>query len=80
MGEYLDAVEAARPAVNVAQLVGHAAARYEVTEGEDDALGARALDRALGRIRDSLAEGSCGLSFGLGYTPGMYAPLDELEL
>lgn len=37
------------------------------------------LNACLDSVRQSFEEGACGLSLGLGYEPGMYSPLDELE-
>ncbi len=30
-------------------------------------------------MRCAFDEGACGLSFGLGYDPGMYSPLEEIQ-
>ncbi|MFW6050382.1 MAG: N-acyl-D-amino-acid deacylase family protein [Myxococcota bacterium] len=79
MGEYLDVLDAARPAVNVAQLVGHAALRYAATDSRRGAMDASDVRRCEEATRAAFDQGACGLSFGLGYDPGMYSPLDELE-
>lgn len=78
MGEYLDRLEVAKPGVNVAQLVGHGAARYVADDVGRGALDDGRLKTALDAAARALDEGACGLSFGLGYEPGMYAPHDEL--
>ncbi|MFK7988860.1 MAG: amidohydrolase family protein [Sandaracinaceae bacterium] len=78
MGEYLEALDEAGLAVNVAQLVGHGSARFASSQCERGDLG-QDLESALDAARRALDEGSCGLSFGLGYDPGMYSSLDELE-
>jgi N-acyl-D-amino-acid deacylase len=77
-GGYLEAVERARPALNVAALVGHGTLREAV-------MGRAARPPArdeLGRMRDMLAaamdEGALGLSSGLIYVPGLHATTDEL--
>jgi N-acyl-D-aspartate/D-glutamate deacylase len=77
-GEYLDRLRAARPAVNVAPLVGHGALRSAVMgfaprppqEGEQGAM------RAL--LEEALEAGAFGLSAGLEYAPGQNAAPDEL--
>jgi N-acyl-D-amino-acid deacylase len=79
MGEYLEQLEQVRPAVNVAQLVGHAAVRYAATDTRRGSMDASDMRRCMHATRAALDEGACGLSFGLGYDPGMYSPLDELE-
>jgi N-acyl-D-amino-acid deacylase len=77
-GEYLDRLEEARPAVNVAALVGHGALRLEAVGQERR----RPTDEELAAMRRMAAEameaGAVGLSTGLIYAPGMYAATDEV--
>jgi len=77
-GEYLDAIEAARPATNVASLVGHGNVRLSAM-GMDDR---PPTDSELGEMKallgDSLRQGACGLSTGMIYPPCVYATTDEL--
>jgi len=80
-GEYLDALAAARPAVNVAALVGHGTLRLCTMEepdrpaGEDEIRGIRRL------ARTALEEGAIGVSTGLEYSPGSAAtPREIVEL
>ena len=75
---YLDRLDAARPAVNVAALVGHGAIRSQVMGGQrrpptEEELGA--MRRAVSSAMD---DGALGLSTGLIYAPGMYARTDEV--
>jgi N-acyl-D-amino-acid deacylase len=78
-GAYLDRLDAARPAVNVAALVGHGALRHA-------ALGPHQrrppLVAEMAEMRRSLAsaldEGAVGLSTGLIYAPGLHATTDEI--
>ena len=77
-GDYLDAIDAARPAVNVATLVGHGSVRREVLGQERRAPTAAELDRMRGVVGDAVAEGAVGLSTGLIYVPGIYAETDEI--
>jgi N-acyl-D-amino-acid deacylase len=79
MGEYLERLEEVRPSLNIAQLVGHAAVRYAATDSRRGPMDGADVRRCLDATRAALDEGACGLSFGLGYDPGMYSPLDELE-
>ena len=79
MGEYLDALDASEPMVNVAQLVGHGALRYAASDKKRGDMSAGDLKKCLTLTEQALDEGACGLSFGLGYDPGMYSSLDELE-
>jgi N-acyl-D-amino-acid deacylase len=79
MGEFLDRVDERAPLVNMAELVGHASIRSAASARRRGAMPAAELDRCLAEARRCLEEGACGLSFGLGYDPGMYSPLDELS-
>jgi N-acyl-D-amino-acid deacylase len=77
-GQYLDALRAVRPAVNVVHFVGHGALRIaamgfvERPAGPDDL---RAMERLLGEALDA---GAFGFSTGLVYPPSAYAETGEL--
>jgi N-acyl-D-amino-acid deacylase len=77
LGRHLDAVDAARPGVNVAYLVGHNTVRREsgVEHGEPDAAG---LERMARLVAAGMDAGAFGLSTGLEYDPGVRAGPDEL--
>jgi N-acyl-D-amino-acid deacylase len=76
--DYLDAIDEARPAVNIATLVGHGSVRREVL-GEDKRPPEPAeLDRMVGITRDAITDGAVGMSTGLIYVPGMYSRIDEI--
>lgn len=77
--DYLERLAAARPAVNVAQLVGHSTVRYAGSDARRGPLSSADARRCLELTAASFEQGACGLSFGLGYDPGMYSPLEELE-
>jgi N-acyl-D-amino-acid deacylase len=77
-GEYLDALSAARPAVNVATLVGHGTIRRDVLGFDPRSPDDSELDRMCGRVRDAMAAGAFGLSTGLIYVPGIFARTDEV--
>jgi len=77
-GEYLDEMQKRAPAVNLAELVGHSTLRYAGSDVPRGGLPASDLSGCLDGLRRSIDEGACGLSFGLGYDPGMYSSLDEL--
>ena len=75
---YREAVDKARPSVNVVALVGHTALRTNhlerfdrpATPGEVEAMGAQ--------LRQALAEGAVGLSTGLAYKNASAAPDTEV--
>jgi N-acyl-D-aspartate/D-glutamate deacylase len=75
---YLDAIDEARPACNVAALVGHGAIRGQAMRGDrrpprDDELAAMR-----GSVAEALDAGAVGMSTGLIYPPGMHAATEEL--
>jgi N-acyl-D-amino-acid deacylase len=77
-GDYLVAIDDARPAVNVAALVGHGAVReaaigQEARAPSDEEL--RAMRRLVG---SALEDGAVGLSTGLIYVPGIHSDTDEI--
>ncbi len=78
LDEYLSAVDAARPACNVATLVGFGNLRAEVMGLERRPATATevAVMRAL--LDDGLDAGALGLSTGLIYVPDMYADTGEV--
>ena len=77
-GEFLSTMEARRPLLNVGALVAHGAIRVAAMGMKPDPPTPeeyRIMERL---IRDSLAAGAFGLSFGLIYPPGQFARTEEL--
>jgi N-acyl-D-amino-acid deacylase len=79
MQGFLERVEKSQPVVNLAELVGHSSVRFATSDTRRGPLPSHELTRCLDELRRSFDAGACGLSFGLGYHPGMYSPLEELE-
>lgn len=77
LAAHLDAVDAARPSVHVAYLIGHNTIRREAGVGFGDP-GPAGLERMARLVERALAAGAFGLSTGLEYDPGSRARLDEL--
>jgi N-acyl-D-glutamate deacylase/N-acyl-D-amino-acid deacylase len=75
---YRQAVETARPAVNVAALVGHTALRQNHMDRLDRAATAEEIEAMRAQLRASLAQGALGLSSGLAYGSAFYAPSAEV--
>jgi N-acyl-D-amino-acid deacylase len=75
---YLDAVETARPGVNVAALVGHLPLHAAVCGLADRPVSAADLGRMTGLLRDALDDGAVGLSTGLVYAPLPFVREEEL--
>ena len=77
--EFLGHLEETGPLVNIAELAGHASLRYAAATTRRGPMTPEELGRSLDMARACLDQGAAGLSFGLGYDPGMYSPLEELE-
>jgi N-acyl-D-amino-acid deacylase len=66
------------PAVNVASMIGLGTVRSVIVGGNDRPATKEELERMIALVRAAVADGACGASSGLEYTPGAFAPLDEL--
>ena len=77
-GAFVDAVARARPAVNVAALVGHTTLRNNAMDALDRAATAGEIDAMRAELRDALAQGALGLSSGLQYDSAFAAPTEEV--
>ena len=78
MDEYLRYVDHNGSIVNLEELVGHATLRYNTNQNDRGDMSDVELKQCLDNTKRALDDGACGLSFGLGYDPGMYSSLDEL--
>jgi N-acyl-D-amino-acid deacylase len=78
MREFLERVEERKPIVNLAELVGHGTVRIAAANTRRGVMKPDELKNCLDTVRRSLDEGACGLSFGLGYDPGLYSPKEEI--
>ena len=75
---YRDAVCAARPALNVAALIGHTTLRYATMDDLTRAASADERAQMAALLDAGLAEGAIGLSSGLFYEEAFAAPADEV--
>jgi N-acyl-D-amino-acid deacylase len=71
-------LDALHPAVNVASMIGLGTVRGAVVGNADRPATAAELRRMVAMVERALVDGACGASSGLEYTPGAFAPLDEL--
>jgi N-acyl-D-amino-acid deacylase len=78
VAEYLDALDATRPATTLVPSVGHNAVRDMVLGGASRAPDPRELRAMRDEVRAGLEAGARMLSFGLIYAPGIFARTDEL--
>lgn len=79
MDAFLSRLEEIGPCLNIAELAGHASIRFAAADTLRGRMKQDELAGCLDLLSQSLDQGACGLSFGLGYEPGMYSPLDEIE-
>ncbi|WMX48842.1 D-aminoacylase [Streptomyces roseicoloratus] len=82
VGAYLDRLDTAHGgrgiAVNAAYLVPQGTVRMHAMGWEDRPATERELNRMRQLVAEGLEQGAVGMSSGLTYTPGMYAPDAEL--
>jgi N-acyl-D-aspartate/D-glutamate deacylase len=76
--DYVAAVDAAEPAVNVAALVGHTALRNNHMDRLDRAATRTEIDAMRAQLLESLENGALGLSSGLAYLSAYSAPPEEI--
>ena len=78
LGELFAFIDQLRPGVNVASMVGLGTLRGTVVGEENRPATADELARMTAMVEEALAQGACGASTGLEYTPGAFASLAEL--
>ncbi|WP_426114276.1 N-acyl-D-amino-acid deacylase family protein [Pseudomonas sp. DSP3-2-2] len=77
--DYRNAVDKARPAVNVAALIGHTALRSNHMADLLRTASAEEISAMREQLRDSLQAGALGLSTGLAYASAFSAETDEVK-
>jgi len=78
VGEYRCLLESVTPAPNAVLLIGHNTLRAGVMGYADRPATTDELEAMKSRLATCLEEGGAGLSTGLVYSPGMFAPSDEV--
>jgi len=76
--DYLDAVEAAKPGINVVPLIGHGTLRIAVMGYDNRPPAPDELERMKELTAEAMEAGAAGLSSGLIYIPGVYAQTAEV--
>jgi len=71
-------IDRLKPAVNVASMIGLGTVRGLVVGNSDRRATADEIPRMTELVEAALAQGACGASSGLEYTPGGFASLEEL--
>jgi N-acyl-D-amino-acid deacylase len=77
-GALWDGVRKLRPAVNVASMVGLGTVRAFAVGDANRPATPTEMRRMARVVDDALGDGACGASSGLEYTPGAFAPREEL--
>jgi N-acyl-D-amino-acid deacylase len=72
------ALDSLAPSVNVASMIGLGTVRSTVIGGNNRPATADEVGRMAALVRGALADGACGASSGLEYTPGAFASPQEL--
>ena len=80
MRAYAEAVDAARPAVNVAALVGHSALRVATMDDPYRPATAAEQARMVELAREAMDAGATGMSTGVFYAPGAAADVAEVVM
>ena len=75
---YLDRLDASRPSLNLAFLVGNSALRMAAVGWDEVEAGAAHIANMRSMLREAMEQGAVGLSSGLDYPPGAYATTEEL--
>jgi len=78
LGGFLARLERTPAAVHVISMVGHNTLRATVVGDDDRPATEEEIVRMRALLREALAQGAVGFSSGLEYTPGAFAPTDEL--
>ncbi|MEO5634826.1 amidohydrolase family protein [Gaiella sp.] len=78
VAEYLDALDATRPALSLVPSIGHGAVRDLILGGGRVSPTTKQLREMRREVRAGLEAGCRMLSFGLVYLPGAYADTEEL--
>lgn len=78
LGAWFATLDKLKPSVNVAAMVGLGSVRESVVGEDDRKATPDELRRMVALVERALADGACGASSGLEYTPGAFAPPDEL--
>jgi N-acyl-D-amino-acid deacylase len=78
MAGYMDAVEAVKPSINIAPLIGLGTLRRGIVGNDNRPATGDELEQMQKAITQAMQEGAFGVSSGLIYPPGSFADLAEL--
>lgn len=75
---FFSAIDGNTP-LNIASLMGQCTARASGTGHANRSLSEKEQAEMLALLEENLKQGACGISLGLMYEPGLYAPKEELR-
>lgn len=75
---FLERIAEIKPSVNVGMMVGHGTVRSTVMGTVNRPATAAELERMRALVKEAMEQGAFGLSTGLFYVPGNYAPTEEV--
>lgn len=75
---YRAALERSPTAINAMPLIGHNTVRERVMGMQERPASPAELEEMRGHVRRAMEQGACGLSTGLIYAPGKWAPTEEV--
>lgn len=78
LADFWQTIDRLKPAVNVASMIGLGTVRGMVVGNENRPATADEIARMRALVVQALADGACGASTGLEYTPGAFASREEL--
>jgi dihydroorotase/N-acyl-D-amino-acid deacylase len=78
LAPFLEKVAATRIAVNVGTFIGHGSVRREILGAADRKATPDELEQMRRLVRQGMEQGALGLSTGLFYIPGAFAPTEEV--
>lgn len=78
IAELFNAIDRNNPC-NIAAAMGHCSARAGIKGYDSSSLTPQENEKMFAILEQGLKDGACGLSLGLMYEPGIYAPTSELK-
>lgn len=78
LAQYMDVLESQGVSMNVGMLVGHGAIRAAASGFADRPLTQDEMTACEKYLEEAMDQGAMGMSSGLYYAPGSYAPMDEI--
>ncbi len=79
MASFFEHLEQRGLALNLAMLAGHGNLRLSMFGQPDVCPGEQGFAEMVWTAGEALKEGACGISLGLGYSPGIFSDISELE-